>query len=98
MVLARKGTRRIVVDGVAFRWTVSPDDEPGVALVAELDSVPASCVVVWFPHGILISPGVVAEEIRVALLNDWHPERRGPDVVRQAIGNAPAIEQKPGNA
>jgi len=98
MALARKGTRRIVVDGTAFRWIVAPDDEPGVALVAEHESNPASRVIVWFPHGKLIAPGVVAAEIRAALLNGWHPERRGPDVVRHASESPYASDSKSTNA
>lgn len=34
MGLAKRGTRRLVVDGVAYRWVVSPDDGYMV-LVAE---------------------------------------------------------------
>jgi len=94
MALAGKRTRKIVVDGTAFRWTVAPDDESGVALVAELDSSPASRVVIWFPHGILIAPSVVAEEIRAALLSGWSPELRGPDVVRHAFKNSYAADRK----
>ena len=90
MTLAKKGKRKIVLDGIAFRWTVSPDDEPGVALVAELDANPASRVVVWFPHGILISPASVAVELRAALASGWNPEQRGPDLVRQALPGAHA--------
>ena len=83
MALARKGTRRIVVDGMAFRWVVAPDDEQDVTLVAERETDPASRLVVWFQYGYPIVPSIVANEIRMALVNGWYPEQRGRDVVKR---------------
>jgi len=85
MTLAKKGTRKIVVDGMVFRWTVLPDDEPGVALVAELHTSPVSRAVTWFPHGVLISPAAVTAELPAALASGWNPRQPGPSPVRQAF-------------
>lgn len=41
MALARRGTRIIVIDGTEYRWTVAPNDEPGVAIVVQLATGPA---------------------------------------------------------
>ena len=87
-----------MVDGTAFRWTVAPDDEPGVGLIAELESNPASRLVVWFPHGITIAPGVVATEIRASVLSGWQPEQRGPDVVRKYSQSVSATDTGRNNA
>ncbi|NNC17559.1 hypothetical protein HJC22_17730 [Corallococcus exiguus] len=38
MTLRRKGTRSIVVDGTNYRWTVAPNDEPGLGIVVERES------------------------------------------------------------
>ena len=37
MALASKGTRRMAVDGVAYRWVVAPDDEYMVLVVERAD-------------------------------------------------------------
>ena len=81
MAIARKNTRRLVVDAEVFRWTISPDDEPGIALVAEHYTEPARRLVAWFEHGVSITPKVAAECIRGARACGWNPSERGPDFV-----------------
>lgn len=84
MTLASKGARRIVVDEVEYRWTISPDDEPGVAMVAEHAVMPAQRLVHWFDHGVVITPRIVRESILRAIRSGWVPTRSGPDFVRRA--------------
>lgn len=80
MALARKGTRSLVVDGQRYRWTVSPDDEPGVAIVAEDHAAGGQRMVAWVEHGTPITPALVARAIRAARDRGWVPGGRGPDV------------------
>jgi hypothetical protein len=91
--LAKRGTRRIVVDGVAYRWGVSPDDGYMV-LVAELTDEPGQRLEAFFHYhdiyepqgaGVLrvvgqrraIRPGVVQVVIQAALRRGWQPSQRG---------------------
>jgi hypothetical protein len=81
MTLARKGTRRIQVDGIVYRWTVAPDDEPGVAIVVENAAEPARRLVSWVDHGVAIGPGLVRHAILAGLCAGWISSERGPDFV-----------------
>jgi hypothetical protein len=89
MALAKKGTRRITVDGVAYRWVVSPDDGY-LVLVAEWDGGPGQRLEAFFQyHDVCepseagafriagqrcsISPGVVRAVILSALATGWKP-------------------------
>jgi len=83
MTLARKGTRQLVVDNIHYRWTVAPDDEPGVGIVAELAARPASRLVSWVEHGVIIGPGLVRRAILDAVAAGWRPNEPGPDFVRR---------------
>lgn len=93
MALAKKGTRRISVDGQAYRWVVSPDDGYMV-LVVELAENPGQRLIACFdyqdifePAGpgrwrivgqrISISPGVVRSVIEAALISGWRPSVPG---------------------
>jgi hypothetical protein len=93
MGLAKRGTRRIVVDGVAYRWVVSPDDGY-LVLVAELADEPGQRLEAFFRYhdvyeplgeGVLrivgqrrsIRPGVVRAVILAALGRGWQPSQRG---------------------
>lgn len=93
MGLAKRGTRRIVVDGVAYRWVVSPDDGYMV-LVAELAEAPGQRLEAFFAYqdvyesqdgGVdrvvgqrrVIRPGVVRAVIQAALGRGWKPSQRG---------------------
>lgn len=83
MTLARKGTRSIVVDGTTYRWTVAPDDEPGLAIVVERAEAPAQRLVSWVRHGTIISPRLVRAAILDGLGAGWVPSATGKDVVRR---------------
>jgi hypothetical protein len=93
MTLARKGARRITVEGVRYRWVVSPDDGYMV-LVAEAVDVPGQRLEAFFRYhdvyeaaggGALrivgqrrsISPKVVQRVIMTALARGWRPLQRG---------------------
>ena len=79
--IARKGTRLIEVDGRRYRWTVAPDDEPGLGIVIEDAERPAQRTVVWVEHGTVVSPGVVRQAIALAKDTGWVPEQAGPPLV-----------------
>jgi hypothetical protein len=83
MTLRRKGTRSIVVEGLAYRWTVAPNDEPGLAIVVEHAEAPAQRLVSWFEHGTTISPRLVRAAILDGLRAGWHPTATGRDVIRR---------------
>ena len=83
MTLARKGTRKLVLDDVEYRWTVAPDDEPGIAIVVELAAAPACRLVSWVEHGVAVSPGVVRLAILDAIGAGWVPSERGRDFGRR---------------
>ena len=82
MTLRRKGTRVIVLDDARFRWTVAPDDEPGVAVVAELGENPRGRLVSWYEHGVMITPRVVRHAIETAVRAGWDPTAPGEFVQR----------------
>ena len=83
MALKNQGTRQIVVGDVTYRWTVAPDDEPGLAIVVELAAAPAQRLVTWVDHGTVIAPGLVRETIQHALAHGWQPGQPGADLVRR---------------
>lgn len=76
MGIAKKGTRRIVVDGENYRWVVSPDDEPGLGIVIEKEDHQGQRLVAWVEHGTIISPGLVKRVILYALTLGWSPMER----------------------
>jgi len=98
MTLRRKGTRTIVVDAVAYRWTVAPNDEPGLAIVVEYAEAPARRLVSWVDHGTTISPRVVRAAIVEGLRAGWLPTATGRDVVRRQVlldARTEALQQCP---
>lgn len=93
MALASKGSRRITVDGVAYRWVVAPNDGY-MALVVERADDPGQRLEAHFDYhdvrepgeagacrivGQLrsISPGVTRAVILAALGRGWQASRRG---------------------
>ena len=93
MALAKKGTRRITIDGQVYRWVVSADDG-FMVLVVELASDPGQRMTMGFDYQDIvepagegrllivgqrtsISPGVVRAVIMAALGNGWQPAARG---------------------
>jgi hypothetical protein len=96
--LAKRGTRRIAIDGLAYRWVVSPDDGYMV-LVAELADDPGQRLEAFFRYqdvcepqggGVLrivgqrrsIRPGIVRAVIEAALGRGWQPSKRGLSAFR----------------
>jgi hypothetical protein len=98
VALARKGTRKIVVDGVSYRWTVAPNDESGMGIVVEADSDGACRLVSWVEHGVIIRPGLVRRAILDGVAAGWTSAKRGGDFVRRIPAfseNRDAIHQCP---
>jgi len=84
MGLAKKGSRKIEVDGRTYRWVLSPDSGFAV-LVIELWDDPGQRLEAFTgyesPVGLTqaVTPRGVAETIRFALREGWEPtERRRP--------------------
>lgn len=78
MALAKRGTRIIVVGAERYRWVVSPDDEPGLAIVVECANGAGQRLVTWVEHRVVIAPGLVAAVIEQASRHlGWTPGRRG---------------------
>lgn len=93
MALASKGTRRITVEGVGYRWVVAPDDGYMV-LVVELADDRGQRLEAYFKyHDVLqpaeagssrivgqlrsVSPGVVRAVVLSALGRGWQASRKG---------------------
>ncbi|MEE1782213.1 hypothetical protein PUR71_04620 [Streptomyces sp. SP17BM10] len=90
MALAGKGSRVIVVGGVRYRWTVAPDDEPGLAVVVSHADGEGQRLVVWVEHGVVVAPGLVAGLVREALArHGWTPGRRGRLLTLRCHGASP---------
>ncbi|MGA5816508.1 hypothetical protein ACPC54_01400 [Kitasatospora sp. NPDC094028] len=90
MAIARKGTRGIVVDGVRYRWVVSPGGEAGVGVVVLGEDGDGQRVVAWFEHGVVVTPGLVAGVVREALLrHGWTPRARGRRLTLRCPGGSP---------
>ena len=79
MAIPRKGSRRLVVGHTSYRWNVTPDDEPGVGVVVELEDSPRQRLVGWVEHGVVVSPGRVRVMVEDALTQGWNPSNPGPD-------------------
>jgi hypothetical protein len=94
MALTKKGARRIVVDGVEYRWVVrrKPSYSQGIGspltFVVELFAAHGAVLVVtaddarpdnWLGlPSITILPAQVASCIRTALADGWQPAQPGP--------------------
>ncbi|RPE33813.1 hypothetical protein [Kitasatospora cineracea] len=97
MALAKKGSRRIVVDGVEYRWRVSSkhwccDHDPRpLGYAVEHAARPGTTLVVdtgrpavFPPEEVpeqLVLPGEVAAGVRVALADGWTPDADGSPFV-----------------
>lgn len=89
VTLPKRGTRRIEVDGTPYRWTISVDadwERPESRgcdnhwLVVEQPEFPGRTLTVGFPYWNYhdgfsrpITPGTVAEIIKVATGHGWPP-------------------------
>jgi hypothetical protein len=89
MALAKRMSRSIMVDGVAYRWAVSPDSGY-MWLVVERAANPGQRIEASFdyhdvvrPDGHMagqrrsVSPGVVRAVVLHALANGWRPGQGG---------------------
>jgi hypothetical protein len=81
MALAKKNTRLLTVEGPQYRWTVSPDDEPGMGIVVKKSNLLGQRMVTWVEHGNIVSPWLVREAIIHALSHGWQPQARGREDV-----------------
>jgi hypothetical protein len=79
MTLSRKGSRRIVVDGVSYRWVVARE-EASLHLVVESSRQPARRLYVEFDLGTAVSPSLVRRLIVDGLARGWLPAERGPEL------------------
>jgi ribosomal protein S18 acetylase RimI-like enzyme len=77
MALARKGTRKIIVDGIAYRWVVLPDDKPGLRIVVECADSSGKKVITGVEDRTVISPGLVRTIILHALFKGWQFQKPG---------------------
>lgn len=90
VALAEKGSRVIVVGGDRYRWTVAPDDEPGLAVVVAHADGDGQRLVVWVAHGVVVAPGLVAGLVREALArHGWTPRRRRRLVTLRCLDGNP---------
>jgi ribosomal protein S18 acetylase RimI-like enzyme len=80
MAIPKKSTRQITVDGVVYRWIVSPDDEPGLGIVVECAEFPGEKMITWVEHGNIISPWLVRKAILHALSRGWQPQKLGQSI------------------
>lgn len=94
MALVKKGSRRIVVDGVEYRWRVSRrhwccDHDPStLSYMVEDAACPGTTLVVETgrptvpePNAVpaeVVLPREVAAGIRTARSNGWTPSSHGP--------------------
>ena len=105
MAISKKGSRTITVNGIAYRWVVSPDSGYAVVVV-ELEPNPGERLLGYCnpftearspdAGGLrlntihrTISPGAVTRLIRAALERGWQPAKKGTAEFR--IRSADAI-------
>ena len=94
MAVARKGTRKITVDGKVFVWKLTfnwEEFEQLMLVTVELLASPASKLLVYpirlsvnfvdFNRGEPITPKTVESFIRQGLSKGWQPQVRGPAFV-----------------
>lgn len=73
MALPRRA-RRIVVDGVAYRWLWTWRDEFGLRVMIQTADGRGEKVEVVFEPGVSITPAGVADAIRRARADGWGKE------------------------
>lgn len=76
MGIAKRGARKIVVEGESYLWVVSPDDEPGLGIVIERDNSHGQRLAAWVEHGKTVTPALVRKVILHALARGWTPSER----------------------
>ena len=82
MTLNKRGSRRIAVGGIAYRWNAAA---PPVSFAVERTDVARSAtLVVQLPSprpDAPVTPSTVANAVREALGRGWRPDRHGPPFV-----------------
>ena len=104
MALSRKRSRTLKVGSETYRWSVSEDSGYSVLVVQSAtgsgqkreviqswaDPAPAGSAARPGPSP--ITPGQVADAIRMALARGWEPDRRDPQPFRHSLESWDSIE------
>ncbi len=80
MGIAKKGTRRICVDGVSYRW-VARELSPGLRIVVQAADRLGAVLVLRTGQNIAathVHPSEVASAIQIARAAGWEPQQSGP--------------------
>ena len=80
MGIAKKGTRRICVDGVPYRW-VARELSPGLRVVVQAADRPGAVLVLRTDQNIAathLHPSAVAAAVQRARAAGWESQRPGP--------------------
>ena len=81
MTLA-KGTKQLRVNGVQYRYAVTPSQEEGFSVVVARAKVPSRRLVCSVSQGVTLSPGLVRRAILDAFAAGWLPTVRGADFLQ----------------
>jgi uncharacterized protein (TIGR02996 family) len=92
--------RRIVVDGVTYRWSsIGNDGGIGITVRLEVDGRPQGpCLFSGVPHRVLVLPSLIRRLILQGRAQGWRPERDGGDHHSPLAGpflDAPDRRKKP---
>ena len=77
MSIPKKGTRKITVDNVDYRWLVSPGYEIGLGIVVESSELSDSRMITYVDHGNTVSPSLFRVAIKNAISKGWQPHEQG---------------------
>ena len=75
MTIPSKGTRKIIVEGIEYRWLVSPSEEGDLEIIIECLEYPKQTMLAWVKGGNIISPLLVRNAILSARLKGWQSEQ-----------------------
>lgn len=81
MTLPKKGTRRITIEGIDYRYLISPNDEIGIGVIVEPLNGLGQKIITWIEHGTIISPKLIRQSILSALAKGWNPGNQGQKIV-----------------
>ncbi|HZN63665.1 MAG TPA: hypothetical protein VFB66_00060 [Tepidisphaeraceae bacterium] len=85
MAIAKKGSRRICVDGVHYRWRAREVSPVGVRVVVQKEDPPGALLVLKLLRDRAVSdvtPAEVAAWVQRAICDGWDPHRPGPPAER----------------